>query len=253
MKLRFTALIGVLSLAGLGLVGAGAHAVFTQNTQSNQTVTAGTLNVTVSATCSSTPPSGIAGSQAGGTACGTYSNNDQTVTLPDVSPVGSSFVSPESDVTVTNNSDITAYEMGYQVTDTSTNTAWTAGAGNGDVLASDLYVCLTSDGTVMYNGPLQGANSAEAGDPTDRITPGVTNLIANPLAPNGAGTDMYGVVLYAGTEVTGCGIASGWAHWSTTPPEYSYTNYATPSVAPSLGNNAEGGSDTVSVTFTFSG
>ena len=42
MKLRSVAMTGVLSLAGLGLVGAGAHAVFTTSTASNQTVTAGT-------------------------------------------------------------------------------------------------------------------------------------------------------------------------------------------------------------------
>ena len=47
MKLRTIGMTGVMSLAGLGLVGAGAHAVFTQNTTSRQTITAGTMHVTL--------------------------------------------------------------------------------------------------------------------------------------------------------------------------------------------------------------
>ncbi len=39
MKLRSVALIGVVSFAALGLVGAGAHAVFTTSTTSSQRIT----------------------------------------------------------------------------------------------------------------------------------------------------------------------------------------------------------------------
>ena len=42
MKLRSVALVGVMSLAVLGLIGTGAHAVFTTSTTSSQTITAGT-------------------------------------------------------------------------------------------------------------------------------------------------------------------------------------------------------------------
>ena len=42
MKLRSVALVGVVCLAGLGLVGVGAHAAFTTSTTSGQTITAGT-------------------------------------------------------------------------------------------------------------------------------------------------------------------------------------------------------------------
>jgi len=45
MKLRFVAMTGVLSLAGLGLIGAGAHAAWTTNTTSNQQVSSGVLSV----------------------------------------------------------------------------------------------------------------------------------------------------------------------------------------------------------------
>ena len=43
LTLRNVALIGAMGTAGLGLVGAGAHAVFTQSTTSTQSITAGTL------------------------------------------------------------------------------------------------------------------------------------------------------------------------------------------------------------------
>ena len=39
MKLRFVALIGVMSLAGLGLIGAGAHAVWSTTTTARQQIT----------------------------------------------------------------------------------------------------------------------------------------------------------------------------------------------------------------------
>jgi hypothetical protein len=42
VKLRSVALVGVVCLAGLGLVGVGAHAAFTTSTTSGQTITAGT-------------------------------------------------------------------------------------------------------------------------------------------------------------------------------------------------------------------
>ncbi len=42
MKLRNVAVAGALSLSGLGLIGLGAHATFSANTASSQTITAGT-------------------------------------------------------------------------------------------------------------------------------------------------------------------------------------------------------------------
>ena len=45
MKIKSVAMIGVMSLAGLGLIGAGAHAAWTTNTSSAQQVTAGTITV----------------------------------------------------------------------------------------------------------------------------------------------------------------------------------------------------------------
>jgi hypothetical protein len=42
MKLRSVALVGIVCVAALGLIGVGAHAVFTTSTTSRQTITAGT-------------------------------------------------------------------------------------------------------------------------------------------------------------------------------------------------------------------
>lgn len=45
MKFKTIAMTGVMSLAGLGLIGAGAHAVFTASATTVQTITAGTPTV----------------------------------------------------------------------------------------------------------------------------------------------------------------------------------------------------------------
>ncbi|MGA2529287.1 MAG: hypothetical protein ABSG36_09025 [Acidimicrobiales bacterium] len=43
MKFRSVALVGVVSLAVLGLIGAGAHGAFTTSTTSSQKITVGTF------------------------------------------------------------------------------------------------------------------------------------------------------------------------------------------------------------------
>ena len=49
MKLRTVPMVVVvMSIVGLDLIGVGAHATFTQNTTSAQTITAGTWGVTLS-------------------------------------------------------------------------------------------------------------------------------------------------------------------------------------------------------------
>jgi|GEM_PF-1124110 hypothetical protein len=260
MKLNKIAMTGVLSLAGLGLVGAGAHAVFTSSTTSIQTVSAaGAPNVTLSATCAPNPaPSGevsppalsdTGSGQDVGTACGYTTNSGTTMNLPSVTGLGSSFVTGETDITMTNNGNLPAAEVTLQVSDTPTNTITNADTSlNGNVFASEIYVCLTSDGFVMYNGPMQGLNDGLLGAGESTIT--LDSTPYNYITPNG-GTDMYGVVFYAGTEVTGCGTWSGWANWAGAPG-YATTDYSTPSVANTLQPDAEYGSDTVSVAFTFS-
>ena len=122
--LKNLALTGALSVAGLGLVGVGAHAVFTQNTTSQQTITAGTMNVTVSSP-------------------GASGNGTPSITLPAVGPVGSSFMT-SYDVTITNNSNIPVNEISYTLSDNNNN----------GTFQSETWACIYSDGYLYANEPL---------------------------------------------------------------------------------------------------
>ena len=88
MKLRFVAMTGVLSLAGLGLVGAGAHAVFSTNVTATQQITSGSLHVAIWDTLDPTCPNAAA--------------NCQATTLATPPAVGSSFVVGPEPIYVTN-------------------------------------------------------------------------------------------------------------------------------------------------------
>jgi predicted ribosomally synthesized peptide with SipW-like signal peptide len=104
MKLRTVAMTGVMSLAGLGLVGAGAHAVFTAATTSAQTITAGTLSLVLQAT---NPD----GSEVTG-----YNTNSITF-APFTAPVASAFVTAPQLITIYNNGSVTATEISMKLTD----------------------------------------------------------------------------------------------------------------------------------------
>jgi hypothetical protein len=221
---------GVMSLAGLGLVGAGAHAAFTTTTTSNQTVSAGTLGVVLSAN-------------------GATGNGTATISLPNVTNVYSTFMSTPELITITNNGSLTANEINLKVTDTPTNSP---GLDNGGALAKEMYLCLYSDSNIVFNGLLS------ADEALGNMAVGGTVL------PNG-GTDSYTAVFYAGSENTGCGNVSGYQYGTLDEaPGTSLTPYpiltgpdagtpaGTSSSASALNSDAEGGSDTVSVTVTYS-
>jgi predicted ribosomally synthesized peptide with SipW-like signal peptide len=172
---------GVMSLAGLGLVGAGAHAVFTQNTTSQQTITAGTMHVTLHSDSTNTVVSG---------------DNSAALTLAPVnSAEGSSFMEAYH-VVMTNNGAIPVTEVSYQLTvDPTLNTTVDL------KLQSELWACLYAgsgaqngnSGEVYFNSPL-----------TTVLTWGAGASKFLTLAPGA--TDDYTVVIYAGpTENTGCG------------------------------------------------
>ena len=231
MKLRTVAMTGVMSLAGLGLVGAGAHAAFTTTTTSNQTVSAGTLSLVLSAN--------------NATGNGSVGN---PLVLPAVGNVGSSFVSTPELITITNTGSLAASEINLQVTDSATlaNNNITNSA-----LASEMYLCLYSDSNIVFNG-LLSADEA------------LGNMAVGGTVPIG-GTDTYTAVFYAGSEPTGCGNVSGYQYGTLdAAPGSSLTPYpiltgpdagtppGTSNLAPALNSNAEGGSDTVSVTVTYS-
>jgi predicted ribosomally synthesized peptide with SipW-like signal peptide len=132
MNIRKIAMLGVSGAAGLGLIGVGSHAAFTQNTTSDQQITAGTMKVVVSKG-PATPSSG------------------PTLTLAPVGPTGSSFTTGDQTVTITNQSDIAVNE----ITSTPSDNVL-PGAAN-QALDSEAFLCEVSSGQVIYNGPLHSA------------------------------------------------------------------------------------------------
>src|ERR1035438_9660317 len=113
-SLRNLAMTGALGVAGIGLVGVGAHAVLTQNTTSSQQITAGTMNVTLSTT-----------------GAGAVGNNTSALTLAPVGPTGSSFTTGDEVVTITNHSNIPV-----NITSIGTGSTYPT-----SVLATELYIC----------------------------------------------------------------------------------------------------------------
>jgi predicted ribosomally synthesized peptide with SipW-like signal peptide len=226
MKLKAVALTGVMSLAGLGLVGAGAHAVFTATTTSAQTITAGTLSLVLQAT-----------NPGGGDVDG-YGTN--SITFAAEAPVSSSFVTAPQLITILNNGNVTATEISMKLTDPydSTNVASAA-------LDSQTWVCMYSDGELAFNEPMttvEGYGSVVIG--------------AQTIAPKA--TDTYTVVFYAGSTDGGCGTTFTGISGNT------YTTFEGYSGAPAFGPNtdplaipltsaAEGGTITPTFTVSYSG
>jgi len=81
MKLRTIALVGVACVAGLGLVGTGAHAVFTQSATAGGTISVGTVDVQLSTSLTGAAISESTQSLAG---------NSQSLTFPSFELTGSS-------------------------------------------------------------------------------------------------------------------------------------------------------------------
>lgn len=211
MKLRTIAILGALGVAAIALIGAGASATFTQNTTSSQSITAGTMNVTLAAT-------------------GASGNGSPNITLAPVGPVGSSFVTPATLITITNNGNIPVNEVALQFSDTHNNTT----------LQSETWACFYSDGYLFVNEPLttvEGYGSVE---------------VAGTIAAGG--TDSYTVVFYAGSTDGGCGAAfTGYSGGAYTSAEgYSGAPaFGTNPTAASLTNSAQGGVLTPSVTVSY--
>jgi predicted ribosomally synthesized peptide with SipW-like signal peptide len=214
-KFKNLAMMGAMSVAGLGLVGAGAHAVFTSSTASTQTITAGTLAVVVSAPHST---------------CPSYTYGCQSLILNPVGPVGSTFTTGDQAVTATSTGSLPAYETG-----------WTLTASPQSQLASEASVCIVRQAAsgswpgrwVYYNGPLSGVNGV------------LVPIKGWPALITGGATDTYIVNVYAGTETTACGAAT----YSSTPQWTAATTGS--STAPVLNSDSGGFSMTVSVALTY--
>jgi hypothetical protein len=253
MKLKTVAMTGVLSLAGLGLVGAGAHAVFTNNTSSTQTISAGLPAVYLYAAGAVAAP----GTTAPGDPCTSATlapeNDCTSITLPAVGPEGSTFdTTPLTAINIVNDGNIPVTEAAIQLTDSS------GGTSADNTLASEMDICISSDpgSGVSYapnDGLLDGATIVANGPLSTglALTPSVT-LVGPTLAANG-GTDEYQVDFYAGENSAECGTT--WSNGPHTADAWSGTVYPAapgPWVTPaSLTTPAEGGSVAVTVTFTY--
>jgi len=112
---------GALGVAGLGLIGLGAHATFTQTAYTQQQITAGTMNVVLSS-------SG-----------GSWSN--PTLTMASVGPVGSNFTTGDQQVLITNNGNITVTGMTLSFTDPGANATFD----------SEAQICLYRAGSQFNN------------------------------------------------------------------------------------------------------
>jgi hypothetical protein len=215
LKFKNMAMIGAMSVAGVGLIGVGAHATFTTSTASAQTVTAGTLAVTLSS--------------PGATGDGTLGN---PLVLA-ASPYEGSTFAVANDVLVHNNGNIPATETSITISDT------TDGSAASLAMVPELWACLSSDGVVIFNEPLTTATGY-----------GTFAVGATVLPPN----DEYMLTVYAGNAPTICGATfTGVSGGSfNNPGDPTVPAVANPD-ALSLTNPAEGGVVSPTMTMTYSG
>lgn len=231
MKLRTVPMVVVvMSIVGLDLIGVGAHATFTQNTTSAQTITAGTWGVTLSGSC------------VGGTTCPVdTSNNLFSLSSDGAKLTFTPYITTESTSSFsTGDQEVTATSTGnVQLTDPT----WVVNATGGSDLANQAYVCATSTGIgtdntniVLYNGPLSGFTGTSYSLSNDVLSPSG----ATPTATSGS-TDNFVVDVYAGSEPTLCGTNTA-AGTPATPG---------PSNAPVISGAALGENIAVNVQLTY--
>lgn len=158
-------IVAFLGVAFLGIagVGVGAGATFTDAVNATQTITAGTLDMTVA---------GPEGSTTDG----------KTVTLASVGPVSSTFTTGAQLVTTTNSGNIVANAIRLSASDVNDNAT----------LRSELYVRIDS-----WSGPNMTGTKSLVYDGT------LVNLESHPITimgPIAAGaTDPFEVTFYAGS------------------------------------------------------
>ena len=234
MKFKSIAMTGVMSLAGLGLVGAGAHAVFTTNSISSQTITAGTPQVVLSSADASNGCTTIAIAEANPVTC------SGTLTLNPPAIVGSTFETPASQVWVTNTGNIPVTETQIQMGESIGNSA-------GNYLAAQMNVCLHS-WDVSF-GPYTGTGWVEANGPLSTAVALNPTVVENPVVIAPGASIWYSMEFYAGKN-SACGTEySDGTHTSATWTAYDGGPYSTPA---SLTSDAEGGVVTPTFTYTYS-
>ncbi len=227
MRLTIVTLTSVLSRSGLGLIGVSAHVVSSSQSMSNRTITTGTLAVMLSSP-------------------GATGNGMPTVSLPSATNARSTLVSQAQLTTITNNGSLTANENDLRVTDGPYNSA-------GSSLAKDMYLCLCSDSNIVFNDLLSADKAL------GNMAVGWTVLLHG-------GIDSYTAVFYAGDVFTGFGKVLDYQYRTLDAARRSsFTPYPVTSAQPDAGSpvgnsnkgsplssDAQGGSDTVSVTLTYS-
>ncbi len=179
MKLRTIAFIGAASLGGLGLIGVGAHAAFTTNTYSTQSITAGTASVVEWA----------AGASNGCTSLTIAVGNPGTctsVTLP-TQTVGSTFESTAYVVHVVNIGNIPVSGISAAVTDNGSN-----------ALESEMGICLDQPLGALASNLLTDVES-HGPYPLNPST------LTTGSGANATSTGTYSVDFYAGVTDTLCG------------------------------------------------
>jgi hypothetical protein len=219
VRSRKFAAIAAISAAGAVLAATGAYACISPAGGSSPQITTQTLSVVLSAS-------------------GATGNGTPNITLGSLGLVGSSFMTPPTLITITNNGTMTASEVALKLSDQNNNATF----------QNETWVCLYKDGNVLVNEPLKTVEGY-----------GVAAIGHLSLAPKA--TDSFTADYYAGpTENTGCGKTfSGFSpipingylgQYATTEP---YPSGTVNTAALSLTNPAEGGRITPTVTISFVG
>ncbi|HEY3530549.1 MAG TPA: SipW-dependent-type signal peptide-containing protein [Nocardioides sp.] len=212
---------GAVGVAALALIGTGAGASFTDAVHARQTITAGTVDVQIT--------------NGGG---GTVSGDRKTVILPAFGPTGSTFETDQHVITITNKGTVPATAAAIQMTESHADTP------SNNALFSETNVCIQS--TDYSGGPWTEGNgpltTAVALNPTVEQNPVV-------LKPGDSMT--FSVEFYAGQDSSYCKpIYSDGSHTAAAWAGQTGGPYSTP---PSLNNDAQGGTITPTMTFSFTG
>jgi hypothetical protein len=235
MKLRSVALVGIASLAALGLIGVGAHAVFTASTTSSQTITAGNgwtandpTNPTGPTVAVTYPVNGTAyGTDWGGAITGTVSDSLGSLTGVGVSVQQGN--GPSSCWTGTG-STFSAPCPNYVAVTTGT-TLWSLSLATSDLTSGDTYDALAqakdSTGNVFTSSPVSFTyNTAAPALPTVAISypvngtsygPDWTGAITGTATANATGASISSVAVSIQQGTGGCWSGSGDTYTATCP------------------------------------
>jgi hypothetical protein len=207
--------VGVL---GVATVGVGAGATFTQAVRSTQTITAGTMNVTVSGP-------------------GSVSSDGKSITLPAPAAVGSTFETARQVVTVTNNGNIPVHSVRIGMTE-----SHNLGSAASNALAAQMNVCIQS--TDYSGGPWTEGNGPLAA----AVALGVDQ---NPVVLNPGQSLTFWATFYAGKDSSNCSAThSDGTNTRAAWNGYLGGAYTTPAA---LTDAAQGGVVTPTLVFSFEG